>query len=328
MSTPRGTTYRDAIRAALRDSMCEDERVILLGEDIGAAGGVFKVTEGLLAEFGPDRVMDTPISETGFVGAAIGMALVGFRPVVELMFADFAAVTLDQIVNQAAKYRFLSAGQMHVPLVIRSCGGAGGRFGAQHSQTTESWFSSTPGLKVVVLSNPQDAYALTRAAINDDDPVIIIEHKALYTTEGQLDTTASARLGRARVARKGTDVTVVASLAMVPRAIRAADVVASEGVSTEVIDLRSVMPLDVDLLAESVARTGRLITVEEQPVSGGWGSHVIAAVTGQCFDRLTSPPLRLGTPDAPVAFSPVLEDAAAPSVEQIAATILATARWS
>lgn len=328
MSTPSTMTYRDSIKAALRDSMRADERVILMGEDIGAAGGVFKVTEGLLSEFGPSRVVDTPISETGFVGAAIGMALAGYRPVVELMFADFAAVTWDQIVNQAAKYRYLSAGQMNVPLVIRSCGGAGGRFAAQHSQTTESWYSSTIGIKVVVPSTPQDAYDLTRAAIDDDDPVVVIEHKSLYMSKGEVDSGATRLLSSARVVRDGTDVTVVASLAMVPRAVLAAERIALESISVEVVDLRSVVPIDISLIADSVARTGRLITAEEQPRNGGWGSHLIASVLDRCFDRLISPPVRLGTPDAPIGFSPVLEDAALPSVERIADTVRAAVRWS
>jgi pyruvate/2-oxoglutarate/acetoin dehydrogenase E1 component len=323
------TTYREAIRLALADAMRSDRRVILLGEDIGVAGGVFKVTEGLIDEFTSDRVIDTPISETGFVGAAIGMALAGFRPVVELMFADFAAVAWDQIVNQAAKYRYLSAGQMHIPLVIRCCGGAGGRFAAQHSQTTESWFACVPGLKVVAASNPQDAYSLTRAAIADDGPVVVIEHKALYTMEGPLSPTEKLLpLGTARSARSGRDATVVASLAMVPRAVTAGDALASEEISVEVIDLRSVRPLDIETIVGSVQRTGRLVTVEEQPVDGGWGSQVVASVVERCFDRLLSPPARLGTPDAPIGFSPVLEDAALPSVAAITATVRAAVRWS
>jgi pyruvate dehydrogenase E1 component beta subunit len=309
--------------------MREDERVILLGEDIGASGGVFKVTEGLVDEFGVGRVTDTPISETGFLGAAIGLALTGYRPVVELMFADFAAVAWDQIVNQAAKYRYLSAGQMHVPMVIRSCGGAGGRFAAQHSQTTESWFAPIPGLKVVAPSNPQDAYLLTLAAIRDDDPVVVIEHKMLYLTEGELETDRPVpAIGSAGVVRPGEHVTVVASLAMVPRALEAATLVMEEGISVEVIDLRSVLPLDVATVAASVARTGRLITVEEQPVNGGWGSHLIAAVLDGTFDRLVAPPTRLGTPQAPIAFSPALEDAAIPSSQAIAAAARASVSWS
>lgn len=329
MSMPSPTTYRDAIRLALATAMREDDRVILLGEDIGAAGGVFKVTEGLVEEFGVDRVTDTPISETGFLGAAIGLALTGYRPVVELMFADFAAVAWDQIVNQAAKYRYLSAGQMHVPIVIRSSGGAGGRFAAQHSQTTESWFAPIPGLKVVAPSNPQDAFLLTLAAIRDDDPVIVIEHKMLYLAEGELEPGLPVpAIGSAAVARAGDHVTIVASLAMVPRALEAASQVKAEGISIEVIDLRSVMPLDVSTVAASVARTGRLITVEEQPVNGGWGSHLIAAVLDSSFDRLLAPPVRLGTPDAPIAFSPALEDAATPTSQRIAEAARVAVSWS
>jgi len=312
-------TYREAIRYALRDAMRADGRVLLLGEDIGAAGGPFKVTDGLFAEFGADRVMDTPIAETGFVGAAVGLALAGYRPVAELMFADFAAVAWDQIVNQAAKYRYLSAGQMPLPLVIRCGGGAGARFAAQHSQTTESWYLSVPGLKVVAPSNPQDAYALLRAAIDDPDPVVYIEHKLLYPAKGPFQPDGDrVRIGSARVARAGRDVTLVATLAMVPRALSAAEHLAADGVDAEVIDLRSLAPLDLPAVVESVRRTGRLVTIEEQSVSGGWGGNLVAEVVARAFDDLDAPPARLGLPEAPVPFSPVLEDAALPSPERIA----------
>ena len=321
-------TYRDGIRTALASAMREDSRVVLLGEDVGEAGGVFKATEGLFAEFGPQRVIDTPISETGFIGAAIGMALRGLRPVAELMFADFAAVAWDQIVNQAAKYRYLSAGQMPVPLVIRVCGGAGGRFGAQHSQTTESWYLPIPGLKVVAPSTSTDAYHLVRAAIADDDPVVVIEHKALYTVSSEFDPGPSLPLSAARVARPGTDATIVASLAMVTRALRAAEALERDGVEVEVIDLRSVVPIDLRTIASSVARTGRLLTVEEQNVSGGWGAQVIAGVLPECFDRLEAPPKRLGLGEAPIAFSPVLEDAALPTADRISAAVKDLISWA
>jgi pyruvate dehydrogenase E1 component beta subunit len=315
-------TYREAIRLAMRDSLRADENVVLLGEDIGAAGGVFKVTDGLFAEFGSSRVMDTPISETGFVGAAIGLALAGFRPVVELMFADFAAVAWDQLANQAAKYLFLSAGQMRVPMVIRCAGGGGGRFGAQHSQTTESWYLGIPGLKAVVPSNPQDAYGLLVSAIADDGPVIFLEHRALYTREGAFDPHGTGvPLGTAAIARPGRDVTIVASLAMVPRALSAAQVLAADDIDAEVVDLRSLVPLDMDTVVASVRRTTRLVTVEEQPLRGGWSSDVVAEVVTRAFDSLDAPPVRVGLPDAPLAFSPTLEDAAIPSEGRIAEAV-------
>lgn len=322
MSTPETVTYREAINRALRDAMQADENVILLGEDIGAAGGTFKLTEGLQEVFGPDRVMDTPISETGFVGASIGLALAGFRPVAEMMFSDFAAVAFDQIVNEAPKYLFMSAGQMNVPLVIRCTGGGGLRFGAQHSATTESWYLTIPGLKVVAAATPQDAYGLMLSAIADPNPVVYLEHKKLMGSTGPLDPSEGpVPLGKARVLRSGEDVTLVATLAMVPVALEAAERLAGEGLEAEVIDLRSLLPFDGETVVESVRRTGRLITIEEQPVYGGWGSSVAAEVVDKAFDYLDYPPLRLGTPAAPIAFSPVLEDAAIPSVERVMAAV-------
>ena len=315
------TTYREAIRQALKDLLLQDPKVILLGEDIAVAGGSFKVTEGLVDEFG-DRVMDTPISETGFIGASIGMALAGFKPIPELMFADFAAVAYDQIVNEAAKYLYLSAGQMPVSMVVRTVGGAGLGFASQHSQTTESWYFNIPGLKVVVPSNPQDAYGLMLSAVADPNPVIYIEHKKLYTRKGSLDTTLGPiPLGRAAVARTGRDVTVVASLAMVGEALAAAESLAKRGIELEVIDVRSLVPLDLEMILESVAKTSRLVVVEEQPIAGGWGGHVVASVCERALDTLDLPPVRLGTAAAPIPFSSRIEALAVPSAESIGARI-------
>lgn len=326
MSTPETVTYREAINRALRDALAADENVVLLGEDIAAAGGSFKVTEGLLEDFGPDRVMDTPISETGFIGASIGLALAGFKPVAELMFSDFAAVAFDQIAIEAAKYAYMSAGQMHVPMVIRSTGGAGLRFGAQHSATTESWFLTIPGLKVVAPATPQDAYGLMLSAIADPNPVIYLEHKKLFSSQGPLDTSrGTVPIGRANTIRQGKDATLVASLAMVPVALEAADRLAAQGVDIEVIDVRSLLPLDVETIVESVKRTNRLFTLEEQPVYGGWGSSVASEVTERAFDYLDQPPIRIGTPPAPMPFSPVLEDAAIPSPERVERAVLQAA---
>jgi acetoin:2,6-dichlorophenolindophenol oxidoreductase subunit beta len=272
----------------------------------------------LLDIFGSDRVMDTPISETGFIGASIGMALAGLKPVAELMFSEFAAVAFDQIVIEAAKYAYMSAGQMKVPMVIRSTGGAGLRFGSQHSATSESWYLSIAGLKVVAPATPQDAYGLMLSAIADLNPVIYLEHKKLFSSRGSLDTSQGPiPIGKANTVRKGRDATVVASLAMVSVALEAADRLAGQGIEAEIIDVRSLLPLDIETILASVKRTNRLFTLEEQPVYGGWGSSVAAEVTERAFDYLDHPPVRIGTPAAPMPFSPVLEDAAIPSPEHV-----------
>jgi pyruvate dehydrogenase E1 component beta subunit len=317
MSEARILTYRDAIVAAQRDAMRADDRTILMGEDIAAAGGPFKTTEGLLEEFGPRRVRDTPISEQAFVGAAMGMAMTGYRPIVELMFADFMAVCYDQIVNSIAKHRFMQGGTLTLPLVIRTMGGAGTRFGAQHSQTGESWLLPIPGLKVYCAATPNDAYQLIRAAISDPNPVVVIEHKALFTLKGPVDVTACEPVDGPRLVRSGTDITIVASLAMVERAVAAADQLGDRGISAEVIDLRVLRPLMPNRILESVRRTNRLLCVEENPSAGGWGGEVVSLVTSYTFDDLDAPPGRLTLPDWPVPYSPELEDAAMPSVERI-----------
>jgi acetoin:2,6-dichlorophenolindophenol oxidoreductase subunit beta len=316
-------TYREAIRNALADEMRDDPTVVLLGEDIGHAGGVFKVCEGLYDEFGGNRVIDTPISETAFTGAAIGMAITGLRPVVEIMFADFMAVCFDQLVNSMAKYRYMSGGQTAVPMVVRTAGGGGIRFAAQHSQTGETWLLQFPGLKIVCPSSPHDAYHLTRAAIRDDNPVVIIEHKALYAHKGEVELGSSRDqiIGKANICRKGSDVTLVATLAMVNKALEAAEALSKEGIEAEVIDLRSLRPLDTDTVIQSVKKTCNLITIEENHAIGGWGSEVVSRVVEEAFDYLDSPPQRITLPDAPIPFSPVLEDAVIPSVEKIIQTV-------
>ena len=313
-------TYREAIRLALQHEMAEDPTVLLLGEDVGEAGGVFKTSEGLFQRFGPNRVIDTPIAENCFVGVGIGLAVTGFRPVVEIMFADFLAVAMDAIVNEAAKYRFMSGGKFAVPLTIRAIGGGSGRFGAQHSQTAESWCAGIPGLKVVTAAAPADAYGLLRSAIRDPNPVLFLEHKALYLRKGrvQADSGGLVPIGKARVSREGGDVTVVATLLMLERSLAAADVLEKEGISVEVIDLRTIAPLDLPAVQRSVEKTGRLITVEEQPVVQGWGNAVIAHLAEQGV-RFTAPPRRVGLPDYPMPYSPVLEDATLPQPTTIAA---------
>jgi len=291
----------------------------LLGEDIGHAGGPFKATEGLIEEFGAMRVMDTAIAETAILGTALGMAITGLRPVAEIMFADFLAVCMDQIINSMAKYRFMSGGQIAVPLVIRTAGGGGLRFGSQHSQTGESWLLQFPGIKIVVPSNPHEAYHLMRAAIRDENPVILFEHKAMYAQKGQVDLskTDDQIIGKAKIVKAGKDVTIVASLAMVGKALEAANILEMNGIQAEVIDIRSLRPLDSDTVVASVQKTCNLIVVEEEHAMGGWGAEVISRVVDEAFDYLDSPPQRITLPDAPLAFSPPLEDAAIPSAETI-----------
>jgi acetoin:2,6-dichlorophenolindophenol oxidoreductase subunit beta len=314
-------TYREAISHAVGDEMRTDPRVLILGEDIGESEGPLKTTMGLLKEFGSTRVRDTPIAEEAFVGAALGLALTGYRPVVEIMFADFLGVCFDQIANSIAKHRFMSGGRMNVPLVIRAIGGGALRFGPQHSQTCESWLLNIPGLRIVVPSTPAEAYGMIRAAIRDPDPVVVFEHKALLGTKGEvtLGEAGIRDLDYPIAVVTGTDVTIVASLAMVPRAIEAATRLDGLGISAEVIDIRVLRPFAGTPIVESVKKTSRLLTVEEQSVHGGWGSNVVASVVEEAFDYLDAPPMRLGLPDSPLPYSPPIEDEAIPSVDRIVA---------
>jgi pyruvate dehydrogenase E1 component beta subunit len=312
-------TYREAILAGQRDALRADDRVLLMGEDIAAAGGVFKTSEGLLDEFGPRRVRDTPISEQAFVGAAMGLALTGYRPIVELMFAYFMGVCYDQIVNGIAKHRFMQGGTLNVPLVIRAMGGAGTRFGAQHSQTAEPWLLNVPGLKVWAAATPQQAYLMIRAAVEDPNPVVVLEHKALFMRSGVVDRFTGPALGVAGPLhlRPGGDITIVASLGMVERALTAGETLAAEGVDADIFDLRVLRPMSLEPIVESVRRTGRLLVVEENHAPGGWGGEIVATVVREAFDYLDCPPERLTLPDWPVPYSPALEDAAIPSPEKI-----------
>ena len=279
-------TYREAIVAALQEEMRRDPKTLVMGEDVGPSGGPFKTCQGLIEEFGHARVRDTPIAETGFVGAALGLAITGYRPIVEIMFADFLGVCFDQIVNGIAKHRFMSGGQFAVPVTIRAIGGAGLRFGPQHSTTAESWFMSVPGLKIVCPSSPAEAYGMLKSAIRDDDPVLVLEHKALLSSKGQVAVGSEhgESLSGPRILRPGRDVTVVASLAMVHRALGAAEKLAAEGIEAEVIDIRALRPMDLTNVFESVRRTNNLVTVEEQAQVGGWGAEVVAQVTSEAFD--------------------------------------------
>jgi pyruvate dehydrogenase E1 component beta subunit len=288
---------------------------------------VFKATVGLLERFGPKRVRDTPISEQAIIGAAMGAAMTGLRPIAEIMFSDFLAVCWDMVANEIAKARYMSAGQMTLPLVIRTANGAGARFGAQHSQSVENWAMSVPGLKVVAPSNPADVKGLLAAAIRDPDPVIFFEHKALYATKGQVpDGEHVDRLGTAKVLRDGADVTVLALAAMVPRALEAAERLQREdGISATVVDLRSLVPLDTKTILAETVKTGRLYTVEENPRLCGWGAEIASIAAEECFYDLDGPIVRITTPHVPLPAADALEDATIPSVQRIVETIRRTA---
>jgi pyruvate/2-oxoglutarate/acetoin dehydrogenase E1 component len=323
----RSITYREAINEAIAQEMERDERVVFLGEDVAAAGGVFKSTVGLLERFGPRRVRDTPISEQAIIGAAMGAAMTGLRPIAEIMFSDFFAVCWDMIANEIAKARYMSAGQMSLPLVIRTANGAGSRFGAQHSQSVENWAMAVPGLKVVAPSTPADVKGLLAAAVRDPDPVIFFEHKGLYATKGEVpDGELVDRLGTAKVLRRGDDVTLVALAAMVPRALAAASRLQEEhGISATVVDLRSLVPLDVPTLLAETAKTGRLYTVEENPRLCGWGAEIASIVAEEAFYDLDGPIVRITTPHVPLPAADALEDNAVPTVERIVQTVVRTA---
>ncbi len=315
-------TYREAVKKALTDEMRSDPDVVFFGEDVAEAGGAFKVTPGLWEEFGSDRVRDTPISEQAIVGTALGAAITGLRPVAELMFADFIAVAMDQIVNQVAKYRYMSGGQFKVPLTIRSAQGGGAGFGTQHSQCAESWLMNFPGIKIVVPSTPADMYGLLRGAIREDNPVYVLEHKALYNMKGDVpDDMGPLPLGKASIAREGTDVTIVAIQMMTHRSLDAADKLASEGISCEVIDLRSMAPLDTTTILESIKKTNRLVIVEESPHSAGWGGDIASLAAREGIYYLEAPVIRVNLGETLTPYSPPLEDAAIPNVERIAAAV-------
>jgi acetoin:2,6-dichlorophenolindophenol oxidoreductase subunit beta len=315
-------TYRDAVSAAIAQEMERDPAVYFLGEDVADAGGAFKASVGLLERFGADRVRDTPISEEAIVGVAMGAAMTGLRPIVEIMFSDFLATCWDLIANQIAKTRYMTHGQVSLPLVIRTANGGGSRFGAQHSQSLENWAMTVPGLKVVAPSTPADAKGLIAAAIRDLDPVVVFEHKSLYATKGEVpDGELVDRLGTARVLRAGDDLTIVALAAMVPRSLEAAEHLAIQGVSAEVIDVRSLVPLDTNMILGSVRKTGRLFTVEENPRLCGWGAEIASIVAEECFDDLDGPIMRITTPHVPLPAADGLEDATIPSVARIVATI-------
>ena len=319
-------TYREAVAAAISQEMRRDSSVVFLGEDVAAAGGVFKTTVGLLEEFGPARVRDTPISEQAILGAAMGAAMTGLRPIAEIMFSDFFAVCWDLVANEIAKSRYMTNGQVAFPLVIRSANGGGVGFGAQHSQSIENWAMMIPGLKVVAPATPADVIGLLAASIRDPDPVIFFEQKSLYAAKGEVpDGEHVDRLGAAKVAREGGDATVLALAAMVPRAVAAADrLEAEDGISARVIDVRSLVPLDTRTILASVAETGRLFTVEENPRLCGWGAEIASIAAEECFYDLDGPIVRITTPHIPLPAAENLEGLALPSVERIADTVRAS----
>jgi pyruvate/2-oxoglutarate/acetoin dehydrogenase E1 component len=317
----RELDFREAIREALDEELERDESVVVFGEDVAVAGGVFAVTAGLHAKWGDERIFDTPISELALTGAAYGSALCGMRPVLEIMFGDFLPLSMDGLLNQATKYWFLSGGERGVPLVIRSVVGAGGRFGPIHSQTPTAWFNGITGLKIVAPATPGDAKGLLKAAIRDENPVLFFEHKRLYSTTGPVGD-EPVPIGLARVARPGTDATIVAAMASVPASLEAAERLATDGISAEVIDVRTIRPLDVDTIVESVARTSRVYVIEEGPRTGGWAAEALAAITEVALGDLDDA-WRITMENTPIPYSPPLEDAVLPTADRIATEIAA-----
>jgi acetoin:2,6-dichlorophenolindophenol oxidoreductase subunit beta len=315
-------TYREAVARGIAQEMRRDPTVVCLGEDIGAAEGVFKTTVGLFAEFGPERVWDTPISEQAIVGAAMGAAMTGLRPVAEIMFSDFLACCFDYVANEIPKMRYMTGGQVAVPLVIRTANGGGLGFGAQHSQAVENWTFAVPGLKVAAPATPADVVGLMAAAIRSDDPVVVFEHKALLASKGEVPADGHVvPLGQAEVRRRGDDVTLVALASTVPTALEAAERLAGEGVSAEVVDLRCLVPLDVRTVLDSVARTSRLVIVEENPYQGGWGGTVASIVAEEGFYDLDAPVRRVAGACVPLPFAADLEAAVIPSVDRVAEAV-------
>jgi pyruvate dehydrogenase E1 component beta subunit len=312
-------TYREAVAAGIAQEMRRDPNVVFLGEDVAAAGGVFKATVGLLEEFGPKRVRDCPISEQAILGAAMGAAMTGLRPIAEIMFSDFLAVCWDIVANEMAKMRYMTNGQVTMPVVIRTANGAGSRFGAQHSQSVENWAMAVPGLKVVAPAFPADVKGLIAAAVRDPDPVLVFEQKSLYPMKGEVpDGETVDELGRAKVLRRGTDCTIVALALMVHRALAAAEALEREhGISCTVVDVRSLVPLDTQTILAEVAATGRLVTVEENPRLCGWGAEIASIIADECFWELDGPIIRITTPHIPLPSADRLEDATIPSVERI-----------
>jgi len=312
-------TYRDAVIRGIAQEMKRDNDVVFLGEDVAKAGGVFKATVGLYEQFGPLRVRDTPISEQAILGAAMGAAMTGLKPIAEIMFSDFFAVCFDYIANEFPKSRYMTNGQTKCPLVVRTGNGAGSRFGAQHSQSVENWCMMIPGLKVVAPSSPIDVIGLLAASVRDPDPVIFLEHKSLYATKGEVpDGEILDKLGTAKILRPGKDATIIALALMVPRALAAAEKLAAEhGIDCEVIDVRSLVPLDTQTILGSVAKTHRCFSVEENPRLCGWGAEIMSIIADEAFYDLDGPLVRITTPHCPLPAADILEDAILPTVDRI-----------
>lgn len=321
--------YRQIISRAIADAMEEDSSVILLGEDVGAAGGAFKTTPGLFERFGPERVMDTPISEQAIIGAALGASMTGLRPIAEIMFADFAGVCFDQIVNQVAKYRYMSDGQVTVPLTIRMANGAGAGFGAQHSQPAENWFLNIPGIKLAVPATVEDLYGLLRTAIRSDDPVIVFEHKNLFALKGRVPEGDErfVPLGVASTVREGNDVTIVATQQMRHRAVAAAEILQREGISVTVIDPRTLIPFDFDTVARSLFTTGRLVVVQEAPAPGSWGTTLVSRMITDHFELFDAAPVLISADETPVPYASTMEEAWLPSVDRIVVAVREQVRY-
>ncbi|MEU0194761.1 alpha-ketoacid dehydrogenase subunit beta [Streptomyces afghaniensis] len=321
-------TYREAVAEGIAREMRRDTSVVCLGEDIAAAGGVFKTTVGLRAEFGPERVWDTPISEQAIVGAAMGAAMTGMRPVAEIMFSDFLACCWDYLANEIPKVRYMTGGQVTVPLVVRTANGGGLGFGAQHSQATENWALTVPGLKIAAPATPADVIGMMAAAIRSDDPVVFFEHKALLATKGPPPPPDHVvELGRAAVVREGADVTLVALASTVPLALKAADVLSGEGIEAEVIDLRCLVPLDAATVLASLSRTSRLVTVEENPYQGGWGGTVVSIVADEGFGLLDAPVRRVAGECVPLPFADALEEQVIPTADKVVTAVRALAAY-
>ena len=322
-------TYREAVRDAMSEAMRRDDDVFIMGEDIAEMGGSMAVTQGMLDEFGPERVRNTPISEMAIVGAGIGAAMAGMRPIVEIMYQDFTTLSMEQLVNQAAKHRYMSGGQLKVPLTVRTQGGAGWSPGAQHAQQLEAWFVHVPGLKVVFASTPEDVRGLLWSSIYEDNPVVFFEHRLLYPVKGAVpDEIEPIELGKARVHREGDDVTVVATGRLVHDALRAADAAADEGISVEVVDPRTLLPIDEDTIVASVQKTNRCVVAHEAVVRMGFGAEVAAFVQEKAFDYLDAPVERVGSKFSPLPFAPVMEEFVVPHEADVLAAIKRTVERS
>lgn len=318
-------TYADAIRQAISEEMDANSDVFMIGEDVGESGGVFGVSQGLWEKHGAHQMWDTPISEEAIVGAAVGAAMMGARPIAEIMFSDFSMLAMDMIVNQAAKLHYMTGGQLSMPLVIRMVTGEGGSTSAQHSQSLEAMFTQVPGLKVVAPSTPEEAKGLLRQAIQDPDPVIFFEHKLLYGSSGgstgETVPDEPMRFGKGRIRREGSDVTIVSYLRTLNHTLKAAEKLAEDGISAEVWDPRTLVPFDHDGLSASIKKTGRLVIAHEAPIRGGFGAEIAAWAAGECFDDLKAPVVRIGAQNSPIPYSPVLEDAVLPRPASIEQTV-------